>query len=132
MFDSIRVRPMNKLYTIVPSKLGYGAQNAQSCHALAAFAVQHTGLFLAWATPEQRNIVCLESSDLPALLAKLEASGVRCAAFHETDLGGELTGIACEECAAKLLSSLPKAGRDPNRPTKDAPMGYVSLPVHLM
>jgi hypothetical protein len=36
---------------------------------------------------------------------------MRCAAFRETDLDGQLTAIACEERAAKLLSSLPLAGR---------------------
>ncbi len=119
---------MNKLYTIVPAKLGFGEQNAQSCHGLAAFAVHHTDLFLAWATPEQRNIVCLEAPDLEALLAKLQAAGIKHAAFRETDMGDALTAIACEESASRLLSSLPKAGRNPNRPTKDAPHGYVSIP----
>jgi hypothetical protein len=119
---------MNKLYTIVPSKLGAGEQSAQGHHALAAFAVKHTELFLAWATPEQRNIVCLEAPDLPALQQRLQSAGVRHAVFHETDMGGELTGSACEEAGAKLLSSLPKAGRDPLRPTKNAPFGFVAIP----
>lgn len=101
---------MNKLYTIAPAHLDPGAQSAQGHHALAAFAVRHPELFLAWATPEQRNIVCLEAPDLPALLARLQAAGIRHATFHETDLDGELTGIACEEAGAKLLSSLPLVG----------------------
>lgn len=121
---------MNKLYVIVPAKLGFGEQTAQTAHGVAAFAVSHTDLFLAWATPEQRNIVCLEAPDLETLLAKIQAAGVKHAVFRETDMGGTLTAIACEERAARLLSSLPKAGRDPNRPTKAAPLGYVSLPVH--
>jgi hypothetical protein len=121
---------MNKLFTIVKSGLGAGAQIAQSCHAVAAFAAHHPDPFGAWALPEQRNIVCLEAPELELLLARLEGAGHRCAAFRETDLGGELTAIACEEAGAKLLSSLPLAGRDPNRPTKRAPLGYVSLPVH--
>lgn len=120
---------MNKLFTIARSDLRGGAQIAQSCHALAAFAAVHADLFATWALPEQRNIVCLESGEIDALLARLQAAGIRCAAFHETDLGGALTAIACEEAGARLLSSLPLAGRDPLRPTKQAPLGYVALAV---
>lgn len=104
---------MNKLFTIVKAGLGAGAQIAQSCHAVAAFAAHHPEPFGAWALPEQRNIVCLESRELEPLLARLTAAGLRCAEFRETDLGGELTAIACEERAARLLSSLPLAGRLP-------------------
>lgn len=119
---------MNKLYIIVPAKLSFGEQTAQTGHGVAAFAVAHTVQFLAWATPEQRNIVCLEAPGLEALLARLQAAGIKHAVFRETDLGGALTAIACEERAARLLSSLPKAGRDPLRPTKAAPFGYVAVP----
>lgn len=119
---------MNKLYVIVPAKLSFGEQTAQTGHGVAAFAVAHPDQFLAWATPEQRNIVCLEAPDLEALLVKLQASSIKLAVFRETDMGGKLTAIACEEAASRLLSSLPKAGRDPLRPTKTAPFGYVAIP----
>jgi hypothetical protein len=122
---------MNKLYTIVRSDIPPGAQVAQTAHAVAAFASAHTERFKAWAEPEQRNIVCLvvpARAELEALLDRLLAAGVACAAFRETDLESELTGIACGEEAAKLLSSLPLAGRDPNRPTKAVPRGYMSVP----
>jgi hypothetical protein len=119
---------MNKLYIVTKSGIGAGAQIAQSCHAVAAFAAHHAEPFGAWALPEQRNIVCLEAPELEPLLAKLEGAGHRCAAFRETDLGGELTAIACEEAGAKLLSSLPLAGRNPLRPDKRAPFGYVAIP----
>lgn len=119
---------MNKLYVIVPAKLAFGEQTAQTAHGVAAFAVAHTAQFLAWATPEQRNIVCLEAPDLETLLAKLQAADIKLATFRETDMGDALTAIACEERAARLLSSLPKAGRDPLRPTKAAPFGYVAIP----
>ncbi len=119
---------MNKLYVIVPAKLSFGEQTAQTGHGVAAFAVAHTDQFLAWATPEQRNIVCLEAPDLEALLLKVQAAGINHAVFRETDMGDALTAIACEEAAARMLSSLPKAGRDPLRPTKAAPHGYVAVP----
>lgn len=102
---------MNKLYTITRRGLGAGAQIAQSCHAVAAFAAHHPDEFRSWALPEQRNIVCLEADALDSLLANLSAAGIKCAAFHETDLGNELTAIACEETAARYLSSLPLAGK---------------------
>jgi hypothetical protein len=123
---------MNKLYTVVRADIPAGAQIAQTGHAVAAFAAEHPDAFAAWAKPEQRNIVCLAAPSrgaLEHLLATLTAAGVRVSAFRETDIDDELTGIACGEEGAKLLSSLPLAGRDPNRPTKDAPLGYVSLPV---
>lgn len=119
---------MNKLYVIVPAKLSFGEQTAQTGHGVAAFAVAHTDLFLAWATPQQRNIACLEAPDLEVLLLRLQAADTKLATFRETDMSDALTAIACEEGAARLLSSLPKAGRDPLRPTKAAPFGYVAVP----
>jgi hypothetical protein len=62
------------------------------------------------------------------VLAKVQGGGIKHAVFRETDMGGTLTAIACEERAARLLSSLPKSGRDPFRPTKAAPHGYVAIP----
>jgi hypothetical protein len=121
---------MNKLFTITRSDLPIGARIAQTAHAVAAFATAHPEPFTSWALPEQRNIVCLEAPELEPLLARLTVAGVRCATFHETDLDGQLTAIACEERAAKLLSSLPLAGRDPLRPTKAAPFGYVAIPFY--
>lgn len=106
---------MNKLYTIVCAGLAAGAPIAQTAHAVAAFATAHPELFHAWALPEQRNIICLESPEIEQLLSRLLAAGIRCAVFRETDLGGQLTAIACEERAAKLLSSLPLAGRAARR-----------------
>lgn len=102
---------MNKLYTVTRSDLPTGARIAQTAHAVAAFATAHPEPFRAWALPEQRNVVCLEAPELDALLARLQSAGVRCALFRETDLGGQLTAIACEERGARLLSSLPLAGR---------------------
>lgn len=119
---------MNRLYVIVPAKLNFGEQTAQTGHGVAAFAVAHTDQFLAWATPEQRNIICLEAPDLEALLVKIQDASIKHATFRETDMGNALTAIACEEAAWRMLSSLPKAGRDPLRPTKAAPNGYVSIP----
>jgi hypothetical protein len=107
---------MNKLYVVVRGDIPTGAQIAQTGHALAAFATGHPERFRAWAEPEQRNIVCLAAPSLGALetlLASLLAQGIPCAAFRETDLNDELTGFSCGDDAAKMLSSLPLAGREP-------------------
>jgi hypothetical protein len=109
---------MQKLYIITRSDLPCGAQIAQTGHAVAAFAAQHPESFKAWAQPEQRNIVCLVAPSRPELeqlLWRLKGQEARTAEFRETDLGGELTAIACGEEGAKLLSSLPLAGRAPRR-----------------
>lgn len=105
---------MNKLFTIVRADIPAGTQIAQTGHAVAAFAATHPEAFRGWAEPEQRNIVCLAApglAALEALLALLQGREARVAVFRETDLGGELTAIACGEEGAKLLSSLPLAGR---------------------
>lgn len=127
-FEPREVLEMNKLFTVVRSDLSAGARIAQTAHAVAAFATAHPEPFQAWALPEQRNVVCLEAPELELLLSRLQAAGVHCATFRETDLDGQLTAIACEERASKLLSSLPLAGRDPNRPTKAAPHGKPQFP----
>lgn len=108
---------MNKLFTVTRADIVASRGDpriSQTGHAVAAFATAHPESFQAWALPNQRNIICLEvasGGQLELLLAKLEGAGHRCAAFRETDLGGELTAIACEETGAKLLSSLPLAGK---------------------
>jgi hypothetical protein len=106
---------MNRLYTITRADLPLGSRIAQTAHAVAAFATAHPEPFNAWALPEQRNVVCLEAPEIEPLLERLLAAGVRCASFRETDLDGQLTAIACEEAGAKLLSSLPLAGRAPRQ-----------------
>ncbi len=105
---------MNRLYVITRSDLSAGAQIAQTGHAVAAFAAAHPEAFKAWAKPEQRNIVCLavpSAGALEQVLWRLKSIDARVAEFRETDLSNELTGIACGEEGAKLLSSLPLAGR---------------------
>lgn len=110
---------MDRLYTITRSDLPAGAGDpriSQTGHAVAAFAAAHPVAFKAWSEPEQRNIICLEVTSREQLehaLARLRVSGARVAEFRESDVGNELTSIACGEEGAKLLSSLPLAGRAP-------------------
>jgi hypothetical protein len=102
---------MNRLYVITRSDLRPGAQLAQSCHAVAAFALAHPVAHRAWASGEA-NIVCLSvagESDLRRLLELAGARSCPLAAFYEPDFGGELTSLALAGGAARLVSSLPLA-----------------------
>ncbi len=102
---------MDRLYVVVRSDLPPGSQLAQSCHACGAYAATHTDDYLAWVRGES-NIVCLSASskdELEGLLAQAEARGIKSAAFREPDYAGELTAIALEEGARKIVSNLPLA-----------------------
>jgi hypothetical protein len=100
---------MERLYIVVRRDLPAGAQAAQSCHALRAFVGAHPDLDRAW-HEAGGNLVCLSATDERALEGLLaEASGLATAAFREQDLGGELTAIALEARAKKILRPLPLA-----------------------
>lgn len=104
---------MEKLYVVVRADLQPGAQIAQSCHALSAFAVEHTELFYDWQIGSS-NLVCLQIPDafeLAALLARADAMQVKASSFHEPDFDNELTAAAFEADAFRILSCLPLALR---------------------
>ena len=106
---------MEKLYVIVRSDLAPGAQIAQSCHAVGAFALAHPETYRAWLTG-QSNIVCLNAPDeneLAHLLYEAECRGISLAMFREPDFGESLTAIALGDGASKLTSRLPLALRAP-------------------
>jgi peptidyl-tRNA hydrolase len=104
---------VKKLYVIVRADLPPGAQLAQSCHVVSAFAVAHPELHRAWHTDGQ-NLVCLQVPDRRALeVLDNEISPQARAAFVEPDFGGELTALAMSDDAARYLSSLPLALRTP-------------------
>lgn len=68
--------------------LAPGYRLAQSVHAAIAFALDRPDLARAHET-----VVCLVASDEFALASL--ADEVDCVRFHEPDLGGALTAIAC-------------------------------------
>jgi len=104
---------MKKLYIIVRADLPPGAQLAQSCHVVSAFAVAHPELHRAWHADGQ-NLVCLQVPDRRALeLLGSEISPQAFASFSEPDFGGELTALAMSDDAARRLSTLPLALRAP-------------------
>jgi hypothetical protein len=99
---------MDALYVVVRHDLGAGLQMAQACHAVREFTREHP------ADGVGDNLVVLETSlDRLHFLAYRARVGEKCrtTAFHEPDLGGELTAVAFGAGARKLLSELPLAGR---------------------
>lgn len=106
---------MERLYVVTRQDLPPGAQLAQSCHAVSAFAVAFPEAHRLWHEHGQ-NLVVLAVSDEPALsrLADhIEARGILGARFYEPDFDDALTAFAVSDAAAKALSSLPLALRPP-------------------
>ncbi len=109
---------MNRLYVVTRADLHPGAQLAQSCHAVSAFAALHPEAHAEWHLSAQ-NLVVLQVPDEAALLALLERATLgeaeRSASFREPDFGDQLTAVALSGDAARMLSSLPLALREPRR-----------------
>lgn len=105
---------MNKLYVVVRGDLSPGAQTAQACHAVSAYAVAFPEDHRDWHKQGQ-NLVVLQSPDrhkLGELCSVIEGGHeIATSPFYEPDLNGELTAFAVSDLAAKLLSQLPLAGR---------------------
>lgn len=97
-----------KLYIVVHAALSVGMKIAQGCHALRAFVEAQPALDREWFTTAN-NIVVLQNDDIPSLAERLKAAGFIVAAFHEPDLDDQMTAIAVEPSAWRLLSSLPLA-----------------------
>jgi len=108
---------MKKLYVITRADLPPGAQLAQSCHAVSAFATDFPSTHAEWHRHGQ-NLVALQvpgQAELDALLERVLMSEEieRVSAFREPDLAHQLTAIAFGDEAQRLVSSLPLALRAP-------------------
>ena len=105
---------MKKLYVVVRGDLPEGAQIAQSCHAVSAYAVAFPEAHRDWHQNGQ-NLVVLSvpnEAQLRDLLGTIElVLEIVCAPFNEPDLGGQMTAFAVPDLAAKQLASLPLALR---------------------
>lgn len=113
---------MERLYVVTRSDLAPGAQLAQSCHAVSAFAAAFPDEHKAWHEHGQNLVVVAVTDEqkLGGLLDSIEdVLDIECAAFFEPDFGNALTAFAVSGEASKLLSSLPLALRAP-RETKKA------------
>lgn len=102
---------MNKLYIVVRGDLKPGLQVAQSCHALRLFSEEHPEEDRRW-YDDSNNLVVLQvpSKECLAELAyNAQKSGVRLSCFKEPDLQNELTAVALDAAARKLVQQLPLA-----------------------
>lgn len=110
---------MEKVYVVVRADLPPGAQIAQACHALSAYAADFPEAHADWHRAGQ-NLVVLQAPDEEALSAILLGPAlrdvVRSAWFREPDLAGQLTACAFSGDAERALSSLPLALRKPRCP----------------
>lgn len=107
---------MERLYVVTRSDLAPGAQLAQSCHAVSAFAAAFPDEHKAWHGHGQNLVVLAVDNErkLGALLDSIEdVLDVECAAFFEPDFDNALTAFAVSGTASKALSSLPLALRPP-------------------
>lgn len=111
--EEVQVFPAakQKLYIIGRKDLKPGLRAAQMVHAIMSHALskpKETGEWFA----TSNNIVLLEVVDrvaLEELLGRLVANGIGVVAYHEPDLGDELTAIATGGDAKRMLSNLPLA-----------------------
>jgi hypothetical protein len=113
---------MDRLYVVTRSDLQPGAQLAQSCHAVSAFAHLYRAEHDAWQADGQ-NLVVLSVEDENALgdvLRGVAEAGARVTPFHEPDFGNALTAFAASGDAGRLLSSLPLALRTPRAAARAA------------
>lgn len=101
----------NKLYIITRADLDPGAQAAQSCHAMRAFAAAYPEEERRWyATSNNLVVLAAENEEhLRKVLAKLVENRIPVACFREPDFGDQLTAIASSPDGARYLSALPLA-----------------------
>lgn len=109
----MRTGPKDKLYLVVRADLCPGQQAVQSVHAMRQFIAEHTGIEREWF--ELSNHLALLSApdewSLLKLVREARQKGIRVSSFREPDRGNELTAIALEPRAKKLLRGFPLALR---------------------
>lgn len=88
-----------RLYAIGRADLPVGLRAAQVGHALIHWVLEHG------APPE--SLVVLQAPDLDALHSAHDRLSGRVVAFHEPDLGDELTAVAAGPECWRALSGLP-------------------------
>ena len=106
----------HKLVTITRQDLSVGYQIAQSCHSVADFAYHKPYEFKNWRENSNYKI-CLASPDeksLTKLYNKLIEKGAQVIAFHEPDIGDEMTAITLlgESLYKNYTKYLPLAGKE--------------------
>lgn len=87
--------PLPKMYVLVRQDLSETYRLIQGAHALAQYSLEHNELFQVWGNGTivflaVRNLICLREWE-----GVLADKGKRYSTFHEPDLDGHLTAIAC-------------------------------------
>lgn len=103
---------MNKLYVVVRDDLDPGDQLAQAVHAATAYANADPRGVDAWINGRNNVVVVAVSSEqeLARLASRIhETTDALHVEIREPDLADELTAIAIDDRAERLLSSLPLA-----------------------
>jgi peptidyl-tRNA hydrolase len=101
----------SKLYLVVRADLSPAQQAVQAAHAAREFQAKHPEVERAWF--EGSNHLALLSvpgeDGLRELVRRAGDVGLRTASFREPDRGDEMTAIALEPAAKRLVRSLPLA-----------------------
>lgn len=82
------------MYVLVRRDLSRPQQTVQACHA----AIEAARTFLQPFHEHPFLVICgiRDGPDLCRQLLRLQEAGIRCRAFHEPDIGNQLTAIATE------------------------------------
>lgn len=115
---------MKRLYVVVRDDLPPGLMMAQACHA-----AHEAGLYMDEDVGDNLVVLSASHAKLRELEAQAPALGLPHIAFHEPDLGGELTACAFTSKARPLVSSLPLALR--NRPDAVYQSGLLRVRPYL-
>ena len=101
----------SKLFAVVRADLAPGVQLVQVAHALRHYQAGYPAQEARWWSCST-HLVVLQVPDLAALEALLgQLGGLNVAAFREPWLEDQLTAVAVEHDAWRLLSNLPLALR---------------------
>ena len=107
------VKSGDKLYLITRRDIAPGYQAVQSCHVMRQFTADHPDRDAEWF--KSSNYLALLSVEteveLMRLLVKAADIGLRCSAFREPDIGGQITAIAIEPSTqtVELCKNIPLA-----------------------
>lgn len=109
----VTIKMGDKLFLVTRRDIAPGYQAVQSCHALRQFTHEHPEIDTEWFS--QSNYLALLSAEneieLMRLITHANDAGLRWSAFHEPDVGGQITAIALEPHpkSAALCKNLPLA-----------------------
>lgn len=99
---------MDRLYLITRRDLPPGPQAVQSCHAMAAFAIEHREAFEAWFQGSNTlALVSVENErELESLLDTANSKGISASDVREPDLEDQLTALAFGPEGRKICRGL--------------------------